>query len=97
MVYLVNSPHLGIKEFEDYNKMLGFVRQCTAFWCTDPSYYGRNFETIYNECLENKNFEGIVQVFEVETYFYSHNTNHNFPCDLSTADRNIPFKMTRIL
>jgi len=97
MVYLVNSPHLGIKEFDNYDEVLDYVRQCTAFWCTDPSYYGRDFETIYKECLEEKNFHSIVQVFKVETYFHSRTINYDFPCGLSEADTNVPFKMTRIL
>ena len=95
MTYLVNSNDFGVKEFEEYDEVLNFLRQCTAFWCADPSYEGEDFETLYNECLENRNFEGIAQVFEVDTYFLC--SGRKIPCGLFTADRNATFKMKRIL
>ena len=97
MAYLVNSDYFGIREYEDdqYDEMLNFLRQCTAFWCADSCYEGEDFETLYKECLESRNFEEIVQVFKVDTYFTS--CGYRFPCQLSIADKNTTFKMKRIL
>lgn len=94
MSYLVNSE-FGIKEYEDYDEMLNFLRQCTAFWCTNPSYDGEDFETLYTECLEARNFEDIAQVFKVDTYFLI--GRHEIPCELYCADKNTTFKIERIL
>lgn len=95
MAYLVNSDYFGIKEFEEYDEVLNFLRQCTAFWCADPSYDGEDFETLYKECLEARDFEDIAQVFKVDTYFLT--CGHKIPCELYTADKNTTFKMKRVL
>lgn len=97
MTYLVRSSYFEIKECKDYDEVLNLLRKYTAFWCADSNYEGEDFETLFKECLENKDFGDIAQVFEIDTYFLCGNKNKiKIPCELYCADKNIPFKIIKI-
>lgn len=93
MSYLVNNI-FGLKEVEKYEEVVSLLRKNTAFWCADENYQGEDFETLFQKCLENKDFGDIAQVYEVNTYFKT--TKGKISCDLYSADRNIDFKLRRI-
>lgn len=95
MTYLVRSNYFEIKECESYDEMLDLLRKSTAVWCADSNYEGEDFETLFKECLEIKDFGDIAQVFEIDTYFLCGN-EAKIPCGLYCADKNIPFKMSKI-
>lgn len=98
MTYLICSSvnDFSIKEVQDYEKMLGLLRQYTAYWCASDDYMEDNedFEVLFNECLKNKNFGDIAQVYQIDTYFKT--SSKKYPCGLYLADKNTKFTMTRI-
>ena len=93
MSYLVNNI-FGLKEVEKYEEVVSLLRKNTAFWCADENYQGEDFETLFQKCLENKDFGDIVQVYEVDTYFKV--GNEKVPCSLYVADKGTDFKLRRI-
>lgn len=93
MTYLVKCA-FGLKEVEGYGEVINILRKSTAWWCADEDYEGEDFETLFQECLENKDFGDIAQVYEMDTYFKI--GEKKMPCSLYTADKNIDFKLRRI-
>ena len=93
MSYLVKCV-FGLKEVEKYEEVISLLRKNTAFWCADENYQGEDFETLFQECLETRDFGDIAQVYEVDTYFKV--ADRKIPCDLYLADRDINFKLRRI-
>lgn len=93
MSYLVRCV-FGLEEVEKYEEVISLLRKSTAAWCADEDWKGEDFETLYQECLENKDFGDIAQVYKVDTYFKVR--GEKVPCSLYTADRDTDFKLKRI-
>lgn len=50
---------------EEKEAMLRRLRAITFEWCDSPSYIGEDFESLYQECLTNKNFGDIAEVYKI--------------------------------
>lgn len=50
---------------EEKEVMLRRLRAITFEWCDSPSYVGKDFESLYQECLTNKNFGDIAEVYKI--------------------------------
>lgn len=94
MTYLIRNS-FGLKEVGKYEEVMNILRKYTAYWCADKDYHGKNFETLFKTCLENKDFGDIAQVYEVNTYFEVYE-GKKIPCDLYVADKNTDFRLRRI-
>lgn len=94
MTYLVRS-FFGLKEVEKYEKVIRLLRTSTTHWCNDELYIGEEDpETLFQECLKNKDFGDIAQVYEVDTYFKV--GRGKVPCGLYIADKDTDFRLRRI-
>lgn len=94
MSYLIRNG-FGLKEVEKYEEVINILRKYTASWCADKDYHGEDFETLFQNCLENKDFGDIAQVYEIDTYFEVFG-GKKIPCGLYVADKNTDFKLRRI-
>lgn len=95
MTYLINSV-FGLEEEESYENVLNTLRKCVACWCADDLYQGeKDFEALFQQCLENKDFGDIARVYKVDTYFKV--SGAKVPCGLYSADKDTEFKLMRIL
>lgn len=65
--YLVKTgPNNNIQFIEDWDQVLHIIKVATFEWCDSPNYEGESWEVLFNNCLRDKNFGDIANVFELQ-------------------------------
>ena len=94
-MYLVKTNGT-IKEFENFKEVKKELLIATFTWCQNDNYSGDSYKTLYKQCLKNKNFENIAQVFKVDSFFYLTDKT-KIPCELYTCELHVPMTITKIM
>ena len=94
-MYLVITED-NIIECEDFEEVETTLFDACVKWVYAPNYIGEETpEEIFEEGMKNKDFGDVAAVYKYDVYFSIH--KNKIPCELWSADKNIPFTITRII
>ena len=99
MTYLIRTNKNIIIEKENYDDVITELRKLTASWCATEEYMkcpdNPEWKELFEECLANRRFNDIAQVYSVDAYFNS-SLNRKIPCDLYLMEYDTPTTIKRI-
>lgn len=72
---------------DTWDEVIRLVKNATFAWCNDPIYEGCPWDELFHECLKDKDFGDIVNVFEVQ----------NDQMEILFPERGQTFEIKRIL